>query len=115
MANSNTASIDAATPATATVRTLTGTVVSSKMQKTIAVVVERLVKHPQYGKYIRRTTKLLAHDEDNTCRIGDLVTITECRPYSRHKAWKLVGILRRAEVTTETPAESMTEATGAAG
>ncbi len=79
------------------VRTLTGTVVSNKMQKTIAVVVERLVKHPQYGKYVRRTTKLLAHDEGNTSRAGDLVTITECRPYSKRKAWRLVEVLRRAE------------------
>jgi small subunit ribosomal protein S17 len=83
----------------AAVRTLTGTVVSTKMQKTIAVVVERLVKHPQYGKYVRRTTKLLAHDEGNTSREGDLVTITECRPYSKRKAWRLVEVLRRAEAT----------------
>jgi small subunit ribosomal protein S17 len=78
-------------------RTLTGTVVSNKMQKTIAVVVERLVKHPQYGKYIRRSTKLLAHDESNTSREGDLVSIAECRPYSKRKAWRLVEVLRRAE------------------
>jgi len=78
-------------------RTLTGTVVSNKMQKTIAVVVERLVKHPQYGKYVRRTTKLLAHDEGNTSKAGDLVSITECRPYSKRKAWRLVEVLRRAE------------------
>lgn len=81
----------------ATIRTLTGTVVSNKMQKTIAVVVERLVKHPQYGKYVRRTTKLLAHDEANTSKAGDLVSITECRPYSKRKAWRLVEVLRRAE------------------
>ncbi len=85
----------------ATVRTLTGTVVSNKMQKTIAVVVERLVKHPQYGKYVRRTTKLLAHDEGNTSKQGDLVTITECRPYSKRKAWRLVQVLRRAEESGE--------------
>jgi small subunit ribosomal protein S17 len=85
----------------ATIRTLTGTVVSNKMQKTIAVVVERLVKHPQYGKYVRRTTKLLAHDEGNTSKQGDLVTITECRPYSKRKAWRLVQVLRRAEETGE--------------
>lgn len=84
-------------PGEARVRTVTGTVVSSKMNKTIAVVVERLVKHPQYGKYVRRTTKLLAHDEDNSCREGDLVAITECRPYSKRKAWRLVEIIRRAE------------------
>lgn len=82
---------------TAAIRTLTGTVVSNKMQKTIAVVVERLVKHPQYGKYVRRTTKLLAHDEANTSKQGDLVSITECRPYSKRKAWRLVEVLRRAE------------------
>jgi len=81
----------------AAIRTLTGTVVSNKMQKTIAVVVERLVKHPQYGKYVRRTTKLLAHDEANTSKAGDLVSITECRPYSKRKAWRLVEVLRRAE------------------
>lgn len=86
-----------AAPGDAAVRTLTGTVVSNKMQKTIAVVVERLVKHPQYGKYVRRTTRLLAHDEGNTSREGDLVTITECRPYSKRKAWRLVEVLRRAE------------------
>ena len=78
-------------------RTLTGTVASNKMQKTISVVVERLVKHPQYGKYVRRTTKLLAHDESNTSRKGDLVSITECRPFSKRKAWRLVEVLRRAE------------------
>ena len=78
-------------------RTLTGTVASNKMQKTISVVVERLVKHPQYGKYVRRTTKLLAHDETNTSRKGDLVSITECRPFSKRKAWRLVEVLRRAE------------------
>lgn len=81
----------------ASIRTLTGTVVSNKMQKTIAVVVERLVKHPQYGKYVRRTTKLLAHDETNTSKQGDLVSITECRPFSKRKAWRLVEVLRRAE------------------
>jgi small subunit ribosomal protein S17 len=80
------------------VRTLTGTVVSNSMQKTIAVVVERLVKHPQYSKYVRRTTKLLAHDENNTSQKGDVVSITECRPYSKRKAWRLVEIIKRAEV-----------------
>lgn len=79
------------------VRTLTGRVVSNKMQKTIAVVVERLVKHPQYGKYVRRSTKLLAHDEANTSREGDLVSIAECRPYSKRKAWRLVEVIKRAE------------------
>ena len=77
-------------------RTLTGRVVSSKMNKTIAVEVERLVKHPRYGKYIRRSTKLLAHDEANESREGDTVTIAECRPLSRNKSWRLVGIVERA-------------------
>lgn len=80
------------------VRTLTGTVVSNSMQKTIAVVVERLVKHPQYSKYVRRTTKLLAHDESNASQKGDVVSITECRPYSKRKAWRLVEVIKRAEV-----------------
>ncbi len=77
-------------------RTLTGRVVSSKMQKTIAVSVERLVKHPKYGKYIRRTTRLLAHDEGGESREGDLVEIAECRPLSRHKSWRLVQVIKRA-------------------
>jgi small subunit ribosomal protein S17 len=77
-------------------KTLTGTVVSSKMNKTISVAVERLVKHPTYGKYVRRTTKLLAHDENNECREGDTVAIAECRPLSRHKAWTLVRVVERA-------------------
>ena len=77
-------------------KTLTGTVVSNKMNKTISVSVERLVKHPTYGKYVRRTTKLLAHDENNECRAGDTVAIAECRPLSRHKAWRLVRVIERA-------------------
>src|SRR5438477_13176587 len=77
-------------------RTLTGRVVSSKMQKTIAVEIERLVRHPTYGKYIRRTTKLLAHDENRACREGDLVTITPCRPVSRHKSWRLLEVVEKA-------------------
>ncbi len=77
-------------------RTLTGRVVSSKMQKTIAVEIERLVRHPTYGKYIRRTTKLLAHDENGACREGDLVTITPCRPVSRHKSWRLLEVVEKA-------------------
>jgi small subunit ribosomal protein S17 len=77
-------------------RTLTGRVVSTKMQKTIAVEIERLVKHPEYGKYIRRTTKLLAHDENNESREGDTVTITPCRPMSRRKSWRLLAVVERA-------------------
>jgi len=74
-------------------RTLTGKVVSSKMDKTITVVVERLVKHPTYGKYVRRTTKLLAHDENNECNEGDTVDIAQCRPLSRRKSWTLVRVV----------------------
>ena len=77
-------------------RTLTGRVVSNKMNKTIAVEIERLVKHPRYGKYIRRTTKLLAHDETNESREGDTVTIAACRPLSRNKSWRLVSVVERA-------------------
>ena len=78
-------------------RTMTGRVVSNKMQKTVSVAIERVVRHPVYGKYIRRTTKLLAHDEANACREGDLVAIVECRPISRHKSWRVAEILQRAE------------------
>ena len=77
-------------------RLLTGKVVSNKMDKTIAVSIERLVKHPMYGKYIRRTTKLLAHDESNECKEGDTVSIKPCRPMSRRKSWMLVRVVERA-------------------
>jgi small subunit ribosomal protein S17 len=80
----------------ASVRTLTGRVVSNRMDKTASISVERLVKHPLYGKYIRRTTKVLAHDENNECRIGDTVNIAETRPLSKRKAWKVVEIVERA-------------------
>ena len=76
-------------------RTLTGTVVSSKTAKTIAVEIERVLKHPQYGKYIRRTTRLLAHDEAGQAREGDTVTISPCRPVSRRKSWRLVEVVQR--------------------
>ena len=78
------------------VRTLTGRVVSNRMDKTASISVERLVKHPLYGKYIRRTTKVLAHDENNECRIGDTVNIAETRPLSKRKAWRVVEIVERA-------------------
>ena len=87
----------AAADAKKAAKTLTGRVVSNKMQKTITVAVERYVPHPQYGKYQRRTTKLLAHDENNEARSGDVVAIEECRPLSRHKSWRLVKIVNRAE------------------
>jgi len=78
-------------------RTLNGRVTSNKMDKTITVMVERLVKHAVYGKYIRRTTKLHAHDEQNECREGDLVTIKQCRPLSKTKSWMLVSVVNRAQ------------------
>lgn len=76
--------------------TLTGRVVSNKADKTITVVIERLVKHPTYGKYVRRRTKLLAHDETNQCHEGDLVTIGQCRPLSKRKSWTLLKVVERA-------------------
>ena len=79
-------------------RTLTGKVVSNKMDKTISVEIERLIKHPTYGKYVRRTTRLLAHDEGNECQEGDTVSIRQCRPLSRRKAWTLVRVVGRAPV-----------------
>jgi len=78
------------------IRTLQGRVSSNKMDKTITVVVERFVKHPIYGKFIRRSTKMHAHDEANVCNEGDLVTITECRPLSKNKTWKLVDVVEKA-------------------
>ena len=77
-------------------RTLSGKVTSTKMDKTIAVVIERQIKHPVYGKYIRRTTKLLAHDEQGEAHEGDTVTITPCRPMSRRKSWRLLEVLEKA-------------------
>jgi small subunit ribosomal protein S17 len=77
-------------------RTVTGRVTSDKMDKTIAVTIERLIKHPVYGKYIKRRTKVLAHDEENSCSVGDFVAIAECRPVSKHKSWKLVEIVEHA-------------------
>ena len=74
------------------VRTLIGTVVSDKMQKSATVLVERRVKHPKYGKFVKRSTKFHIHDENNTCRLGDVVMIKECRPISKTKSWVLVEI-----------------------
>ena len=76
-------------------RLVEGKVVSDKMDKTITVLVERNVKHPVYGKYIKRSTKLHAHDEANECNIGDIVAVTETRPYSKSKSWNLVIIILR--------------------
>ena len=74
-------------------RTVTGRVVSDKMDKTITVLVERLVKFPIYGKYVKRSTKFLAHDETNKAKEGDMVSITSCRPLSKNKTYKLVSVL----------------------
>jgi small subunit ribosomal protein S17 len=80
------------------IRTLTGKVVSDKMTKSITVLIERRVKHPLYGKYTTKSTKLKAHDENNDCNIGDLVKITECRPVSKTKSWTLHEIVERAAI-----------------
>ena len=78
-------------------RTLTGRVGSDKMDRTVTVMVERRVRHPLYGKIIRRSTKVHAHDEENSCRVGDTVRVVECRPISKSKTWRLVEIVERAE------------------
>ncbi|AEA96610.1 30S ribosomal protein S17 [Alteromonas mediterranea] len=80
------------------IRTVQGRVVSNKMDKTITVVVERFVKHPIYGKFIKRSTKLHAHDENNVCNQGDVVTVRECRPLSKNKSWMLVDVVEKAGV-----------------
>ena len=77
-------------------RTITGRVVSDKMDKTVSVAIERLIKHPVYGKFIRRTTKVLAHDAANECKQGDTVQISECRPISKNKSWSVVNVVERA-------------------
>jgi small subunit ribosomal protein S17 len=77
-------------------RTISGRVVSNKMDKTITVLVERVVKHPVYGKYIKRSTKIMAHDDLNVCQEGDVVAITSCRPMSKNKTFKLVQVLESA-------------------
>ena len=78
------------------IRTLQGRVLSNKMDKSITVAIERKVKHPLYGKFINRTTKIHAHDEQNQCNAGDIVTIRECRPLSKTKSWTLVEVVTKA-------------------
>ncbi|MGB5293166.1 MAG: 30S ribosomal protein S17 [Lysobacterales bacterium] len=78
-------------------RTQTGRVVSNKMDKSVSVLIERQIKHALYGKYIKRSTKVLAHDEDNSCGEGDKVMIAECRPLSKSKSWRVIEILERAQ------------------
>lgn len=77
-------------------RTLTGRVVSNKMDKSVTVLIERRVKHPKYGKFVRKSSKIHAHDDGNQCQEGDVVTIEECRPISKTKAWRLVEVVERA-------------------
>ncbi len=77
-------------------RTIVGRVVSDKMENTVSVAIERLIKHPVYGKYIRRTTKVLAHDAANECKAGDRVAISECKPVSKNKSWAVVNVIERA-------------------
>jgi small subunit ribosomal protein S17 len=77
-------------------RTVSGVVVSDKMDKSITVRVERRVKHPVYGKFVRKSSKVHAHDEDNSCNVGDVVTVIECRPLSKTKTWMLKSIDERA-------------------
>ena len=86
---------------TTTTRTKVGRVVSNKMNKSVTVAVERLVRHPVYGKFIRRTTTVMAHDEDGACREGDTVSIAECRRISKHKSWRVVEVLKRAPAGSE--------------
>ncbi|MCF6775803.1 30S ribosomal protein S17 [Thiotrichales bacterium 19X7-9] len=83
--------------AEAKIRTLAGKVISNKMDKTVTVLVERRVKHPIYGKFVKKSTKYHAHDQDNAANEGDTVTITETRPYSKTKKWRLVEIVERAK------------------
>ncbi len=78
-------------------RTRTGRVISNKADKTVTVLLERQVKHPLYGKYIKRSTKVHAHDEENACGEGDVVKISECRPISKTKSWQVVEIVERAQ------------------
>jgi small subunit ribosomal protein S17 len=80
------------------IRTQQGRVISDKMDKSITVAIERKVKHPLYGKFIKRTTKLHVHDENNECGIGDTVEIKECRPLSKTKSWTLVRIVEKAVI-----------------
>jgi len=77
-------------------RSLTGSVTSAAMDKSVTVTIERRIKHPVYGKYIRRSTKLHVHDENNECNKGDIVVIEQCRPMSKTKSWRLVEIVEKA-------------------
>ncbi|MEE4280122.1 MAG: 30S ribosomal protein S17 [Halieaceae bacterium] len=93
-------------------RTVTGRVVSNKMDKTITVLIERRVRHPLYGKYMTRSSKLHAHDAENQCSIGDTVTVAECRPLSKSKTWSLVEVVEKVDSLAATP--SVADVEGAA-
>jgi small subunit ribosomal protein S17 len=82
---------------TDTARVVTGKVISDKMDKSATVMIERKVKHPVYGKYIRRSTKLHIHDAENLCQEGDTVVIEQCRPISKTKSWRLVEVVGRGD------------------
>ncbi|MFK7829033.1 MAG: 30S ribosomal protein S17 [Congregibacter sp.] len=82
-------------------RTVTGRVVSDKMDKTITVLIERRVRHPVYGKYLTRSSKVHAHDAENQCGVGDLVTVAEIRPMSKSKTWNLVEVLEKVETVAQ--------------
>jgi len=86
-----------ATPTRNARKSRVGVVVSDKMDKTITVAIQRQIKHPIYSKFIKRTTRLMAHDEENNAGEGDTVRVTECRPYSKNKRWRLVEVLERAK------------------
>ncbi len=81
---------------TASNRTLQGRVVSDKMDKSVTVAIERRVKHPIYGKFVRKSTKVHAHDENNECQVGDIVVVEQCRPLSKTKSWRFVKLVERA-------------------
>ena len=82
-----------------------GVVISDRMQKTVVVSVERTVMHPKYKKYLRRSTKVKAHDENNQCHVGDRVMIVECRPLSRDKCWRVSKVLERARAADTEPSQ----------
>ena len=84
------------TEQTAENRTLQGRVVSDKMDKSITVVIDRFVKHPLYGKFVRKSTKVHAHDENNECKTGDVVVVEQCRPLSKTKNWRFIKLIERA-------------------
>lgn len=86
-------------------KTVTGKVVSNKMDKTIVVLVERRIKHPKYGKYLVRSSKMHVHDELNQCHLGDLVKIAETRPLSKTKTWKLLEIIRESSLSAKSEAK----------